>query len=204
MGSASSHMMRVEEVVSCMRTTMTWTKPHCLSGSFLEPCGVMASACKTTTAKNDQNSKILNLSNQILSPDFDGDEGGRIQIQKLCYSSICSALQKVISTCSCVRNYALVRPTSSENDTISSWTASSIIIPIAQDGEFVVWPIVWEGEAFVVVILMRVFIVAYSLPILVIAVTLLHGGVNVVLGIACAATSFCALALGEVSLRRLV
>ena len=101
-------------------------------------------------------------------------------------------------------DYALVRPASSKNDTISSWTASSINIPIAQDGEFVIWPIVWKGEVFVIVILVRVFIAAYGCPIVVIAVALLHGGINVILGIACAATSFCALALDDVRLRRLI
>ena len=100
-------------------------------------------------------------------------------------------------------NYALVRPTSSENDTISSWTASSVNFLITQDGEFIIWPSIWKGEAFVIMILVRVSIVAYSVPVLVITVALLHGGVNVILGIACAATSFCALTLGDIRLRRL-
>ena len=137
----------------------------------------------------------------MLLPNCDGDKGQWIQIQNLCDPLIRSALQEVISTCSCVCYYALIRPTSSENDTISSRAASSINIPIAEDREFVIWPIIWKGEAFVIVILVRISIAAYGGPFLVIFVPLLQGGVNVILGIACAATSFCALALGDVRTR---
>lgn len=98
-------------------------------------------------------------------------------------------------------NHALVRPTSSEDDTIGSWTASSIDFLITQDGELVIGPIIWKGEAFVVVILVRVIIVTHSSPILIIAVPLLHGSVDVILGIASAATGLCALALGDVRSR---
>ena len=100
-------------------------------------------------------------------------------------------------------DHALVRPTSSKDDTIGSRTASGINILVTQDGKFVVGTIIWKGEAFVVVILVRVFIVAHSGPILVIAVALLHGSVDIILGIACAATGFCALALGDVRSREL-
>ena len=101
-------------------------------------------------------------------------------------------------------NYPLVRPISRENDTISSRTASSINILITQDGKFVIRSSIWKGEIFVVVILVRVFIAAYSGPILVITVALLYGGVNVILGITCTATGLCTLALGAVRLRLLI
>ena len=101
-------------------------------------------------------------------------------------------------------DHALIRPTPSKNDTIRSRTASSINLLVTQDGKLVIGTIIWKGEAFVVVILVRVFVVAHSVPILVIAVALLHGGVDVILGIACAATCFCALALGDVRLRWMI
>ena len=96
---------------------------------------------------------------------------------------------------------ALVRPTSREDDSISSGTASGVHLLVTQDGELIVRSVVWEGEAFVVVVLVRVVIVAHGGPVLIVAVTLLHGGVDVVLGVACAAAGFCALALGGVSCR---
>ena len=95
-------------------------------------------------------------------------------------------------------DHALVRPIASEDDTIGSWTASSVYLLITQNGKFVVGSSIWEGEAFIVFVLVRIFIAAHCRPLFVVAVALLHGGVDVILGIACAAASLCALALGDV------
>ena len=98
-------------------------------------------------------------------------------------------------------DHALVRTISGEDDTIGSWTASSVYLLITQDGEFVIGSSVRKGETLVVFVLVRIFIATDGGPLLVVAVALLHGGVDVVLGIACAAAGFCALALGRVRLK---
>lgn len=98
-------------------------------------------------------------------------------------------------------DHALVRPTPSEDDTISSGASSGIDLLITQDRKFIIGSTIWEGEALVVFVLVRIIIVAHRGPVLVVAVALLHRSVDVILGIACAAAGFCALALGVVSLR---
>ena len=96
--------------------------------------------------------------------------------------------------------HALVAAIPSEDDTISSRTSSSIDLLVSQDGEFVVRSGVWEGEALVIVVLVRIVVVTHGRARLVVAVALLHGGVDVVLRVACAAAGFCTLALRSVSL----
>lgn len=92
-------------------------------------------------------------------------------------------------------DHALVRATPSEDNTISTGTASGIHFLVAQDGKLVVRSSIWEGEALVVFVLVRIFIAAHCGPVLVVAVALLHGGGDVILGIACVAACFSTLAL---------
>ena len=112
---------------------------------------------------------------------------------------ICSTLQKVISRSPCVRYHALVGPIPSEDDTISPRTSSSIDLLVTQNGEFVVGSSIWEGETLVIVVLVRICVVAHCRAILVVAVALLHRGVDVILRVACAAAGLCTLALRSVS-----
>lgn len=122
--------------------------------------------------------------------------------QQPCSALIRSTLQEIISSSPSVCDHALVRPISGEDDPIGSRTASSIHLLITQDGEFVIGSSVWEGEALVVFVLVRIFIVAHRGPVLVVAVALLHGRVDVILRVACIAASFSALALVDVRSRR--
>ena len=98
-------------------------------------------------------------------------------------------------------NHALVRPIPNEDDTISSRTASIIRLLITQNGELVIGSSIREGEALVIFVLVRITIAANCGPVLVIAVALLDGGIDVNLRIACATAGFCALALGDVRFR---
>ena len=103
-----------------------------------------------------------------------------------------------------MRDDALVRPISSEDDAVSSGTASSVNLLVTQNGKLVIRSTIWEAEAFVVVVLMRIFIVAHGGVVLIVAVTLLHGGIDVILGIARAAAGFCALTLDSVRWRKAI
>lgn len=98
-------------------------------------------------------------------------------------------------------NHALVRPIPSEDDTISSRTDSIIRLLITQNGKFIVRSSIREGEALVILVLVRITIAANRGPVLVVAVALLDGGINVILRIACATAGFCTLALGDVRFR---
>ena len=98
-------------------------------------------------------------------------------------------------------DHSLVRPISSKDDTIRPRTASIIRLLITQDGKFVIGSRIREGEVLIVIVLVRILIAAYCGPVFVVAVALLHGGINVILGIASTAAGFCALALGDVRFR---
>lgn len=68
-----------------------------------------------------------------------------------------SALQEVVPTGTCVGDHTLIfAPTVGENDSIRTWTTTSIHIVAAKNGEFLVGSRIWEGKPFVVVVGMRV------------------------------------------------
>lgn len=98
-------------------------------------------------------------------------------------------------------DHTLVSPIPSEYNSISTGTASGIHILVTQDRKLVIWSSIWEGEALVVFVLVRIFVAAHCASVLVVAVALLHSGVDVVLGVACVAASFSALALADVRSR---
>lgn len=98
-------------------------------------------------------------------------------------------------------DHTLVRPIPSEDNTISTGAASSVHFFVTQDGKFIIWSSIWEGEALVVFVLMRILVAAHSGSVLIVAKALLHGGVDVILGVACIAASFSTLALVDVRSR---
>ena len=93
-------------------------------------------------------------------------------------STVSSTLQEIISASISVRDDPLVGSRSSKDDSISPWAPPCVRIVAAQDGEFVIWSSVREAEAFVVVVLMRIA-TADRLPVLIVAITLLYGLVDI-------------------------
>ena len=69
-----------------------------------------------------------------------------------------------------------------EDDSVWAGAASRVGFVAAQDGEFLVWARVWEGEALVVVVLMRVAVRVVTG--LVVRVPLVEGLVDVGLVVA--------------------
>ena len=96
--------------------------------------------------------------------------------------------------------HALVGAIPGEDDTIRSRTSSSIDLLVTENGELVVGSRVWEAETLVIVVLVRILVVTHCRAILVVAIALLHRGVDVILRVACAAAGFCTLALRSVRL----
>ena len=82
-----------------------------------------------------------------------------------------------------------------EDDPIGARTTSGVWLIAAKDWKFIVGSSIREAEAFIVVVLVRIFVAADRLPVLVITITLLHGFVDIRLIIACRATSIHALTL---------
>lgn len=92
-----------------------------------------------------------------------------------------STLQEIVSASTCMCDHTLVRPIPSKDDTISSRTAASINLFITQDGKFIIGSCIWEGEALVIFVLMRIIIAAHGGPVFVISIALLHSGVDIIL-----------------------
>jgi len=97
-----------------------------------------------------------------------------------------------------MRNNPLIRPIPSENHAISARTSTRIHLLVAQNMELVVWPHVWEAEALIVFILVRVSATAGCLANLIVAIALLDRGVDIGLGVAGRAAGFGALTLADV------
>jgi len=55
-----------------------------------------------------------------------------------------------------MRDDALISAAACDDHSIRTRRATRVEIPVAQDGEFVVWGWVWEAETLVVVVLMWV------------------------------------------------
>ncbi len=94
-------------------------------------------------------------------------------------SLVSFALQEIISTGTRMCDDSLVRAASRENNSISARASSRVRVVGVQDRKFVVGSCTGKFEAFIIVVLVGVFAAADSLAVLVVAVALLHGFVDV-------------------------
>ena len=82
-------------------------------------------------------------------------------------------------TYSSVSNHTFILARSGEYNSVSPRASSRVDFVAVEDGEFVVRSRIREIEALVIVVLVRILITAHSLAILIVAVTLFHGSIDI-------------------------